>query len=156
MCLHPVRCLKGQRWSTVAASVVSTGAIGPSVHPPDEAPAGLSLSSQRVRLMLITSTQRSVPRSCWVVFFHSVCLIVTSRPSRESTSITRAQEPRNYNYIFVGQKYLQKVCLHRGRTVFLAGLLRARCADPIIPSTFVANKRRPSKQLQIDTVSFTM
>ena len=69
MCLHPVRCWKGQRWSTVAASVVSTGAIGPSVHPPDEAPAGLSLSSQRVRLMLITSTQRSVPRSCWVVFF---------------------------------------------------------------------------------------
>ena len=69
LCLHPVRCLKGQRWSTVAASVVSTGAIGPSVHPPDEAPAGLSLSSQRVRLMLITSTQRSVPRSCWVVFF---------------------------------------------------------------------------------------
>ena len=26
--------------------MVSTGAIGPSVHPPDEAPAGLSLSSQ--------------------------------------------------------------------------------------------------------------
>ena len=49
--------------------MVSTGAIGPSVHPPDEAPAGLSLSSQRVRLMLITSTQRFVPRSCWVVFF---------------------------------------------------------------------------------------
>ena len=61
--------MKGQRWSTVAASVVSTGAIGPSVHPPDEAPAGLSLSSQRVRLMLITSTQRSVPRSGWVSFF---------------------------------------------------------------------------------------
>ena len=35
----------------------------------DEAPAGLSLSSQRVRLMLITSTQGSVSRSCWVVFF---------------------------------------------------------------------------------------
>ena len=51
------------------------------VHPPDEAPAGLSLSSQRVRLMLITSTQGSVSRSCWVVFFFdSVCLIVTSRP----------------------------------------------------------------------------
>ena len=50
LCLHPVWSLKGQRWSTVAASVVSTGAIGPSVHPPDEAPAGLSLSSQRVRL----------------------------------------------------------------------------------------------------------
>ena len=34
-----------------------------------------------VRLMLITSTQRSVSGSCWVVFFfHSVCLIVTSRP----------------------------------------------------------------------------
>ena len=32
-------------------------------------PAGLSLSSQRVRLMLITSTQGSVSRSCWVVFF---------------------------------------------------------------------------------------
>ena len=65
---------EGQRWSTVAASVVSTGAIGPSVHPPDEAPAGLSLSSQRVRLMLITSTQRSVPRSCWVVFFFPLSL----------------------------------------------------------------------------------
>ena len=69
LCLHPAQCLKEQRWSTVAASVVSTGAIGPSVHPPDEAPAGLSLSSQRVRLMLITSTQGSVSRSCWVVFF---------------------------------------------------------------------------------------
>ena len=34
LCLHPVRCLKGQRWSTVAASVVSTGAIGPPAHPP--------------------------------------------------------------------------------------------------------------------------
>ena len=58
LCVHPDRCLKGQRWSTVAASVVSTGAIRPSVHPPDEAPAGLSLSSQRVRLLLITSTQK--------------------------------------------------------------------------------------------------
>ena len=74
LCLHSVRCLKEQRWSTVAVSVVSTGAIGPSVHPPDEAPAGLSLSSQRVRLMLITSTQRSVLRSCWVVFFFSLSL----------------------------------------------------------------------------------
>ena len=55
--------------------MVSTGAIGPSVHPPDEAPAGLSLSSQRVRLMLITSTQRSVPRSCWVVFFFPLSLL---------------------------------------------------------------------------------
>ena len=54
--------------------MVSTGAIGPSVHPPDEAPAGLSLSSQRVRLMLITSTQGSVSRSCWVVFFFCLSL----------------------------------------------------------------------------------
>ena len=47
----------------------------------------LSLSSQRVRLMLITSTQGSVSRSCWVVFFDSICLIVTSRPPWESISI---------------------------------------------------------------------
>ena len=56
-------------------------------------PAGLSWSSQRVRLMLITSTQRSVPRSCWVVFFsHSVCLIVTSRPPWESISSVQRTE----------------------------------------------------------------
>ena len=67
--LERTQCFKEQRWSTVAASVVSTGAIGPSVHPPDEAPAGLSLSSQRVRLMLITSTQGSVHEVCWVVLF---------------------------------------------------------------------------------------
>ena len=39
----------------------TTGAIGPlGVHPPVWAPAGLSLSSQRVRLTLYTSTQRSI------------------------------------------------------------------------------------------------
>ena len=70
---HPL-CLrlKAQHMSTVAASVVTTGAIGPSAHLPDEAPAGLSLSSQRVRLKLSTSTQRSILQSEWVVFFFSV------------------------------------------------------------------------------------
>ena len=85
LCLHSAQCLKEQRWSTVAASVVSTGAIGPSVHPLDETSADLSLSSQRVRLMLITSTQESVSRSCWVVFFF--CLSLPDRNLETSVRI---------------------------------------------------------------------
>ena len=55
--------------------------FGPRSIRPDEAPAGLSLSSQRVRLMLIASTQRVCATKLLGSFFsHSVCLIVTSRP----------------------------------------------------------------------------
>ena len=67
-----------------ARSPMNSWPIRPSVHPPDEAPAGLSLSSQRVRLMLITSTQRSVPRSCWVVFFSTQSAWSLPRDLREN------------------------------------------------------------------------
>ena len=50
--------------------VVTMGAIGPSGPSAFcEAPAGLSLSSQRVRLKLSTSTQGSVLQSYQAVFF---------------------------------------------------------------------------------------
>ena len=48
-------------FSTLRTPVVTTGAIGPSGPSAFcEAPAGLSLSSQRVRLKLSTSTQGSM------------------------------------------------------------------------------------------------
>ena len=65
---------------TEAAPVVTTGAIGPLAHPPDKAPAGLSSSSQRVRLKLYTITQRSELQSGWVVFFGLEFPIVIGRP----------------------------------------------------------------------------
>ena len=82
--------------------MVSTGAIGPSVHPPDEAPAGLSLSSQRLRLLLITSTQRSVPRCCWVGFFFPLSLpdrnLVTSMISISIARPERAKRGIDGNF----------------------------------------------------------
>ena len=62
--------LEGFFFCTMRTSVVTLGTIGPS-RPSAfcEAPAGLSLSSQRVRLKLSTSTQGSMLQSYQAVFF---------------------------------------------------------------------------------------
>ena len=62
----------------------------------------------------------------------------TQEVSEKLCSTSSSHMPRRHGITItrlVGPKFLQKVCLRRGRTVSLAGLLRARCADPITPST---------------------
>ena len=57
-------------FSTMRIPVVMIGAIGPSGPSTFcEAPAGLSLSSQRVRLKLSTSSRESMLQSYQAVFF---------------------------------------------------------------------------------------
>ena len=58
---------------TPAVTMGASGPSGPSAF--CEAPAGLSLSSQRVRLKLSTSTQRSMLQGYQAFFFFSVEIV---------------------------------------------------------------------------------